>query len=51
VIERLIIIEDAKELILNNHPNHVRLFYSKGTQGLADKVADGFRHSPILQDK
>jgi type IV secretion system protein VirB11 len=33
--ERIIIIEDAKELILNNHPNHVRLFYSKGTQGLA----------------
>jgi type IV secretion system protein VirB11 len=34
--ERIIIIEDAKELILNNHPNHVRLFYSKGTQGLAN---------------
>lgn len=33
--ERLIVIEDAMELILNNHPNHVRLLYSKGTQGLA----------------
>jgi type IV secretion system protein VirB11 len=33
--ERIIVIEDAKELILNNHPNQVRLFYSKGTQGLA----------------
>lgn len=34
--ERIIVIEDAKELILNNHPNHVRLFYSKGSQGLAN---------------
>jgi type IV secretion system protein VirB11 len=33
--ERIIIIEDAKELVLNKHPNHVRLFYSKGEQGLA----------------
>jgi type IV secretion system protein VirB11 len=33
--ERIIVIEDAMELILNNHPNHVRLFYSKGSQGLA----------------
>ena len=33
--ERLIVIEDALELILNNHPNHVRLLYSKGAQGLA----------------
>ena len=36
--ERLITIEDAPELILNDHPNHVRLFYSKGDQGQA-KVA------------
>src|SRR5260370_16111176 len=33
--ERLITIEDAEELILNTHPNHVRLLYSKGDQGLA----------------
>jgi type IV secretion system protein VirB11 len=33
--ERLITIEDAKELILDKHPNHVRLFYSKDDQGLA----------------
>jgi type IV secretion system protein VirB11 len=33
--ERLITIEDARELILDRHPNHVRLFYSKDDQGLA----------------
>lgn len=33
--ERLITIEDSKELILDKHPNHVRLFYSKDDQGLA----------------
>jgi type IV secretion system protein VirB11 len=33
--ERLITIEDAKELVLDQHPNHVRLFYSKDDQGLA----------------
>lgn len=33
--ERLITIEDAKELILDRHPNHVRLFYSKDDQGAA----------------
>jgi type IV secretion system protein VirB11 len=33
--ERLITIEDARELVLDNHPNHVRLFYSKDDQGLA----------------
>jgi len=33
--ERLIAIEDARELVLDTHPNHVRLFYSKGDQGLA----------------
>src|SRR5882724_7265024 len=32
--ERLITIEDAQELILD-HPNHVRLFYSKDDQGLS----------------
>lgn len=30
--ERLIAIEDAAELTLDRHPNHVRLFYSKGGQ-------------------
>jgi type IV secretion system protein VirB11 len=33
--ERLISIEDAKELVLDRHPNHVRLYYSKDDQGLA----------------
>jgi type IV secretion system protein VirB11 len=31
--ERLISIEDAQELVLDGHPNHVSLFYSKGGQG------------------
>lgn len=34
--ERLITIEDARELVLDKHPNHVRLFYSKDGQGLAN---------------
>ena len=33
--ERLITIEDASELALDAHPNHVRLFYSKDEQGLS----------------
>jgi type IV secretion system protein VirB11 len=33
--ERLITIEDAQELVLDRHPNHVRLYYSKDAQGLA----------------
>jgi type IV secretion system protein VirB11 len=33
--ERLVTIEDASELVLEEHPNHVRLFYSKDDQGLA----------------
>jgi len=33
--ERLIAIEDAAELNLDSHPNHVRLLYSKNDQGLA----------------
>lgn len=33
--ERLITIEDTPELVLDGHPNHVRLFYSKDDQGLA----------------
>ena len=33
--ERLITIEDAKELVLDGHANHVRLFYSKDDQGVA----------------
>jgi type IV secretion system protein VirB11 len=36
--ERLITIEDANELDLASHPNHVRLYYSKGDQGQA-KIA------------
>jgi type IV secretion system protein VirB11 len=33
--ERLITIEDAQELVLDRHPNNVRLYYSKDDQGLA----------------
>jgi type IV secretion system protein VirB11 len=33
--ERLVTIEDASELVLDTHPNHVRLFYSKDDQGLS----------------
>jgi type IV secretion system protein VirB11 len=33
--ERLLTIEDAKELVLDGHPNHVRLYYSKDDQGVA----------------
>lgn len=34
-LERLVTIEDAPELVLDRHANHVRLFYSKDGQGLA----------------
>ena len=33
--ERLLTIEDAPEMDIVNQPNHVRLFYSKGGQGVA----------------
>jgi type IV secretion system protein VirB11 len=33
--ERLVTIEDAKELVLDQHPNSVRLYYSKDGQGQA----------------
>ncbi|HVW69138.1 MAG TPA: P-type DNA transfer ATPase VirB11 [Steroidobacteraceae bacterium] len=33
--ERLVTIEDAQELVLDRHANHVRLFYSKDGQGQA----------------
>jgi type IV secretion system protein VirB11 len=33
--ERLVSIEDANELLLDGHPNHVRLYYSKDDQGTA----------------
>ena len=33
--ERLVTIEDARELILDRHLNHVRLYYSKDDQGQA----------------
>jgi type IV secretion system protein VirB11 len=33
--ERLVSIEDARELVLDGHPNHVRLYYSKDGQGQA----------------
>ncbi|WP_240348427.1 P-type DNA transfer ATPase VirB11 [Methylomonas sp. EFPC1] len=34
--ERIITIEDAKELVILNQPDHVRLLYSKGGQGQAN---------------
>lgn len=37
--ERLITIEDVDEMKLPKHPNHVRLFYSKGGQGVAHITA------------
>ncbi len=37
--ERLITIEDTPELVLDRHPNHVRLFYSKDEQGVARVTA------------
>lgn len=33
--ERVVTIEDVKELVLRRQPNHVRLFYSQGQQGVA----------------
>lgn len=36
--ERLITIEDAKELVLDRHPNHVRLYYSKDDQGASREL-------------
>lgn len=38
-VERLITIEDARELELDRHPNHVRLFYSKDDHGLSRVTA------------
>lgn len=37
--ERLITIEDAREIFLPNHPNKVHLLYSKGGQGVATVTA------------
>lgn len=37
--ERLITIEDAPELPLTRHPNHVQLFYSRGDQSTARVTA------------
>ena len=42
--ERLITIEDARELVLEEHPNHVRLFYSKDDQGLARRDIKSLLH-------
>jgi type IV secretion system protein VirB11 len=38
--ERMISIEDSPELSFSKQPNHVRMFYSQGGQGMAD-VASG----------
>lgn len=37
--ERLITIEDAAEMDIKHQPNHVRLFYTKGGQGVAKVTA------------
>ena len=34
--ERLLTIEDVRELLLPHHPNRVHMLYSKGRQGVAD---------------
>ena len=38
--ERLITIEDARKLVLDGRPNHVRLFYSKERSGLGPRDAE-----------
>jgi type IV secretion system protein VirB11 len=37
--ERLVTIEDAREIFLPNHPNRVHLLYSKNGQGVAQVTA------------
>lgn len=37
--ERLVTIEDARELLLPNHENKVHLFYSRGDQGISKATA------------
>lgn len=37
--ERIITIEDTREIFLQNHPNHVHLLYSAGGQGTTDVSA------------
>jgi type IV secretion system protein VirB11 len=49
--ERLITIEDVRELFLPKHPNRVHLLYSKGGQGVAkvtpsDLIASNMRMKP-----
>lgn len=38
--ERLVTIEDARELVVVNQPNHVRLYFSKGGQGQSNVTAE-----------
>ena len=49
--ERLITIEDVRELMIPDHPNRVHLLYSKGQQGVAevtpaDLIASAMRMKP-----
>jgi type IV secretion system protein VirB11 len=49
--ERLVTIEDVRELVLPHHPNRVHLMYSKGGQGVAkvtpsDLIASTMRMKP-----
>ena len=43
--ERLITIEDARELFLPSHPNRVHLLYSKGAQGVAKVDSKDLLHA------
>ena len=45
--ERLITVEDAREIVLNNHPNRIHLITSKGGQGRARVSIQGFNRSML----
>lgn len=47
VHERLVTIEDAKELVLPNHANVANLFYSRGNQGVSNATAKSLLESTL----